>query len=266
MPDLQIAEQYIRSMTATERTMASAARRIWDAARDGVQRIARQVVQPGLAVSALEALLSDVASAVERDMRVSLEEVATHTATFVQAQAPTAAITGATPATSVVRAWQSAAFGIFLTDINRLYATGADTGAAIDRLVTGADGRQSVADAAGNSLQLAVEGAIWAAGNGYASRMYQQLAQRGDAQYRRQAIAAIDGRTTRCCLNVHGQIVDLDEPFHLTGSPKFGDYIMAPPFHHRCRTVVTLWHPSMEAIGTSTATMRTRARAELTRR
>jgi len=59
-------------------------------------------------------------------------------------------------------------------------------------------------------------------------------------EFRRQAIAAIDERTTDCCLRVHGQTVKMDQPFALTGTPRYADKIMAPPFHNYCRTATTL--------------------------
>lgn len=49
-------------------------------------------------------------------------------------------------------------------------------------------------------------------------------------EFHRQAIAAIDERTTDCCLRVHGQVVGLQEDFHLTGT-RFADYLRNPPFH-----------------------------------
>ena len=60
--------------------------------------------------------------------------------------------------------------------------------------------------------------------------------------YKRQAIAAIDERTTDCCLRVNGQIVGLDEMFKLTGTPRFADKLTDPPFHYACRTSVALIH------------------------
>ena len=47
----------------------------------------------------------------------------------------------------------------------------------------------------------------------------------------KQAVAAIDERTTECCLLVHGQIVPLDEDFTLTGRPRFADKLQWTPFH-----------------------------------
>ena len=52
----------------------------------------------------------------------------------------------------------------------------------------------------------------------------------------RQAVAQIDDGTTDTCLNVHGQIVEVDEPFHLTGTPRFADDMHNSPFHRGCRT------------------------------
>lgn len=53
----------------------------------------------------------------------------------------------------------------------------------------------------------------------------------------RQAVCAIDERTTICCLRVNGQTVDLDGgKYHLTGAPRYADFLPAPPFHWYCRT------------------------------
>lgn len=60
----------------------------------------------------------------------------------------------------------------------------------------------------------------------------------------RQAVAAIDDRTTDCCLSVHAQAVAMDKPFRLTGTPRFADKMMSPPFHWGpCRTVEALVRP-----------------------
>lgn len=50
-------------------------------------------------------------------------------------------------------------------------------------------------------------------------------------EFRKQAIAVIDHRTTDCCLRVHGQVQRLDRPFRLTGEPRYADEVMEPPFH-----------------------------------
>ena len=64
----------------------------------------------------------------------------------------------------------------------------------------------------------------------------------GDGEYYHQAIAAIDERTTDCCLRVNGQEQPLHQPFHLTGTPRYADYIDNPPFHWSCRTASATVH------------------------
>lgn len=83
---------------------------------------------------------------------------------------------------------------------------------------------------------------------------------------RKQAVAAIAANTTDCCLRVHGQIVDVDQPFTLTGTPRFADEMMHSPFHWNCRTAVVAWHPRFESGGLTTANMRSSAQAELRKR
>jgi hypothetical protein len=65
-------------------------------------------------------------------------------------------------------------------------------------------------------------------------------------QFSKQAVAALDRRTTECCLRVHGQIQPLNSPFHLTGSPAYTDYLDWPPFHAWCRTSGVLYKPEFD--------------------
>lgn len=58
--------------------------------------------------------------------------------------------------------------------------------------------------------------------------------------YVRQAVAAIDERTTDCCLRVHGQVAELDGDFRLDGTPRYADRMRNPPFHDFCRTATCL--------------------------
>jgi len=51
----------------------------------------------------------------------------------------------------------------------------------------------------------------------------------------KQAIAAIDERTTECCLRVHGQAVPLEEMFVTLYEPAWADRQAWPPFHWWCR-------------------------------
>jgi hypothetical protein len=56
----------------------------------------------------------------------------------------------------------------------------------------------------------------------------------------RQAVAAIDEKTTPCCLGVHGQIRELKEPFYTPDPPAYSDQQDRHPFHDHCRTSVVL--------------------------
>ena len=90
----------------------------------------------------------------------------------------------------------------------------------------------------------------------------QAPAGRSGIRWCKQAVAAIDERTTDCCLRVHAQSVPLDGKFRLTGEPRFADALEWPPFHWYCRTSVALV-PADQAEDELTAQMREAARAEL---
>jgi hypothetical protein len=64
--------------------------------------------------------------------------------------------------------------------------------------------------------------------------------------FQKQAIAALDSRTTDCCLRVHGQVQPLDGLFHLTGDPRFADDMDWSPFHWNCRTSIALYKPEFD--------------------
>ena len=67
-----------------------------------------------------------------------------------------------------------------------------------------------------------------------------------ELRFQKQAIAAIDERTTECCLKVHGQTRPLDGKFKLTGTPRYADYMDQPPFHMYCRTAMVLYLPEYD--------------------
>jgi hypothetical protein len=56
----------------------------------------------------------------------------------------------------------------------------------------------------------------------------------------KQAVAAMDRRTTDCCLRVHGQVQPIGRPFKLIGEPRYADELDWPPFHWWCRTAMAL--------------------------
>jgi len=64
--------------------------------------------------------------------------------------------------------------------------------------------------------------------------------------FSKQAIAALDAKTTECCLRAHAQIVPFDGLFHLTGEPRFADDMDWTPFHWNCRTSVALYRPEYD--------------------
>jgi hypothetical protein len=162
-------------------------------------------------------------------------------------------------------AWLDTFEAQFLVELSRLLASGEDPQAIADRLLAEeiAAGRASVWRNGGNLAALESQRGLWEAGAALTGVLYAAGQAQTGEQWRKQAIAAIDERTTDCCLRVHGQIKDLDKPFELTGAPRFADEMMSPPFHLYCRTAQALWLERFEAAGIPTAQMRDAARAEL---
>lgn len=161
--------------------------------------------------------------------------------------------------------WITALEAGMLAEAARLQTAGEDAGAAVMRLAgKGAeDGRASVWEIGMLRAAASWALAVWGWANAATAMGLRAVNEQSGERMRRQAIAAIDERTTDCCLRVHGQVVGMDEPFRLTGTPRFADRMMQPPFHWHCRTAVALWHPSLEAVGVPTDEMRAAARAEL---
>ncbi len=161
--------------------------------------------------------------------------------------------------------WVAQFSATFLAELSRLRVAGDDWQTAMDRLlaVDLVAGRASVTRSAGNSLALEADLDVWTLANAMAQSGFQRAATRSRIVFKKQAIAAIDDRTTDCCLRVQGQIQPMNEPFRLTGKPRFADRLQGPPFHWRCRTATTLYTPAMEAVGVPTQAMVNAARAEL---
>lgn len=116
------------------------------------------------------------------------------------------------------------------------------------------------------SMQLFSRRSVIDANNASRQLVYERAAEK-IGKLQKQAVAAIDDRTTECCLRVHGQITDLDQPYKLTGTPRFQDEMMFPAFHWNCRTSSVAYHPAFDAAaeGTeaSTAYMLSQARKAL---
>lgn len=86
-----------------------------------------------------------------------------------------------------------------------------------------------------------VASAFWIAALFWDSWSSQIAETRDAAQYEKVAVAALDNRTTDCCLRVHGQVQPFDKPFKLTGTPRFADELEWTPFHWYCRTSIALY-------------------------
>jgi len=151
----------------------------------------------------------------------------------------------------------------------QLRAAGADDAAIRARLLseTMTDGRQSIWAASGVAERNEEQRNIWTFAAGlFALFVTTAQEQEPQVEYKKQAIATLDERTTDCCLRVHGQIQPLDEPFHLTGTPRYADEMQSPPFHWYCRSVEALYLDDFEQIGIPTAKLRDAADAEIAAR
>jgi hypothetical protein len=135
-----------------------------------------------------------------------------------------------------------------------------------DRLISErlADGRASVWAMAGVQAAKEETQNLWAMAGGLVGGYLALFNEtQSEVNYQKQAIAAIDERTTDCCLRVHGQIQPLDEPFQLDGTPRYADEVQDPPFHWYCRSSETLYEETFEEIGIPTSEMEDAAAAEL---
>jgi len=86
-----------------------------------------------------------------------------------------------------------------------------------------------------------ITGAVWAAALFWSMFGYAVESAAGPDKYQKMVVAALDERTTDCCLRAHGQVQPLNSKFELTGTPRFADRIAWPPFHWYCRTAGVLY-------------------------
>lgn len=269
MPDAAAAERFIARVSRLERRYVAAVSEMWRSARPALlDALSRgQNVQPAIATVGRD-LARVGRTTTPQLVQLALgfaEEQAERDAGALPLMVEEAALA---PLQAGLPAWQAVTVGRFLADQQRLEAAGvepAQIAVQLLALATISGAPLSAYQWALGALQLAAEGALWSAANGTLRAAYRQLEAEGEV-YQKQAIAAIDGRTTRCCLAVHGQIRELDEPFTLTGTPRYASQMQQPPFHYRCRTVIVLHSPAMEAVGPPTPALRAAARAELARR
>lgn len=134
----------------------------------------------------------------------------------------------------------------------------------VRRLLSQAPGEGAVFPRAQTSAELATRRLVVAAENGAKQASIAEVSKQiPDIQ--KQALAAVGFNTTDCCLRVHGQIQSVDAPFELVGTPRFANQLMIPPFHHRCRTGIVMYHPVFEE-SMPTSKVKDAAEQELQRR
>lgn len=111
-------------------------------------------------------------------------------------------------------------------------------------LIANEDGRMMGAMQPGPMQADAAFWLAYAAALGFGAWLLGRNGEReGAIPFMRQAIPAIDNRTTPCCLDVarRGQIVKFGEAFYTPEPPAFSRRQMWTPFHHWCRTSVVLY-------------------------
>jgi hypothetical protein len=115
------------------------------------------------------------------------------------------------------------------------------TGADPEQII-GSDSRQGTLQQSDIAALIAslVATLLW---NSFSSWTYSAS---GGMTFNKQVVAALDERTTDCCLRAHGQIQPLDKPFKLTGFPRFADEMDWSPFHWYCRTSIALYLPGYD--------------------
>ncbi|HSN78205.1 MAG TPA: hypothetical protein VL334_24300 [Anaerolineae bacterium] len=225
------------------------------------------VGRPARAISSVQvAQAGEVLRQLRLDVALSVQPVLQDAAALgtLQALAQLRAY-GLTPPGSAMPPASEAQAGLqavlATVDLQVAAATALLVTGAQPEMITGTDERQGPLSAAAviSPATLWV-GAAALAGWGWAVGLYG--GRPGPQPWLKQAVAAIDERTTECCLRVHGQVVPLDGVFHLTGQPRFAEYKEAPPFHWRCRTATALVRPEDAGDGL-TQEMVDAARAEL---
>lgn len=264
MPDLRAAEQFIAAGARLEGQLTRAAAAAW---RDARPLLLEALSRGGATLPIIQSVGRQIASAgqglIPDAQRVIMRYLDAQLARLEETATAGQLVDGAelAPLASGLPAWQAAAEARIRSDAAQLAG---DAPAAIAVALTDS-APQSAYSWAGNGLLLAAEAATWQALNGSLKGAYSRLNTRGRSagRYQKQALAAIDARTTRCCLAVHGQIRDLDQPFDTPEKPAFAPQQQQPPFHWRCRTVEALYHPFMERVGPTTEQLVTTASREL---
>lgn len=287
MPDLQAFEAFSRAMRGVERSFTGGLlrefgemRREW---RDTFERFGLTPSYTSVVLESTERLkgrarqmAGEAGETVGKNVLVYAKKQAENLAkvkvNVPPVQLPRRVARALEPLTSA--AWADLVRSQVVVEMGRIQAQMGTSGGETDEAVIAGrlfatdlvDGKASAFRKAQNTIASETLIALWGAANGILGGIFGEWAEVSGEKFQRQAIAAIDEHTTECCLRVHGQIVGLDEPFHLTGQPRFAPYVQNPPFHFQCRTSQALYLPEMEAIGVPTGEMRDAAQAELSAR
>lgn len=270
MPDLKPFDRFMREMNGVERRfIAPLLRDYRDFRRDMLDFHDRN----GLSVSFLRVLSGKLDLMRDGTNRIALEtltDLRKTTRTFVEAQVAQMPNPPAVPDTSAEfralstlqrQTWIDTVRARFNATVPQIEIN--NDPKAIERLFATrlVDDKASVWRLGRNSLMIENVLTLWTAANVILNGVYSAM-ENAQPELKRQAIAAIDENTTACCLNVHGQIVGMNERFKLSGEPKFASALHSPPFHWHCRTSVALWHPTFEDSGIPTSEMEGAAAAE----
>ena len=189
-------------------------------------------------LNTLQVTLRGVArEAVAEAARLGQASATAQVAAYQKAGLPIAAARQVADVEALTAAWVATSVGQ-VEAVATMAAAGVEQGmveAALAPAHIQREGSKWIATAAASGFS------AWTQGRDIAGIAPEPLTVEGEP-FQRQAIAAVDGRTTDCCLAVTGQIVNMDEPFHLTAEPRpWGDDVMAPPFHWNCRTSAVLY-------------------------
>lgn len=111
-----------------------------------------------------------------------------------------------------------------------------------DSQIVGDDGRQGIL----RQGEVIAAATFWGTALLWDAFDYWTTAYSSGIQFQKQAVAALDSRTTDCCLRVHAQVQPLNKPFILTGTPRYADEVDWPGFHWFCRTSGVLYLPQFD--------------------
>ena len=153
--------------------------------------------------------------------------------------------------------------GQMISTLSRIQSESPEAAAGQLFATTPYQGRVSLFAQAVNTAQSDVGGSVWGQGNSVVDYYTSRASAESTQKIQKQVIAAIDERTTNCCLQAHGQIRDEGKPFVLTGTPRYASEIQNPPFHWYCRTAPAPYIPQFEELGITTEEMEGAAREEL---